>query len=369
MRRSPVAVNVEPLLAWFGMNRRDLPWRRARSPYRVLVSEVMLQQTRVDTVVPYFARFLRRFPSLRALARAPIDDVLKAWEGLGYYRRARNLHRLASVVTEQFGGRLPDTREALAELPGMGPYTSSAVASLAFGVDVAVVDGNVRRVLARLHALKSAPAARWQSLADALLPAGRSGEFNEAMMELGATVCLPRKPRCGLCPLRPSCRAFRHGDPAAFPAARVPGKVPHYVVGAAVTLDRRGRVLIARRRDDAMLGGLWEFPGGKVEAGETLPQCIRRELIEELGLTVGVGRRLVVIRHAYSHFTIELHAYLCSPESGRPTPIHCSAVAWIDPAQAERYAFSRADLRILDALRASDSGPRRRTRAPAPVRG
>ena len=369
MRRRTGSVDREPLLAWFARNRRDLPWRSNRTPYRVLVSEVMLQQTRVETVIPYFRRFLRRFPSLRALAGASVDDVLKAWEGLGYYRRARNLHRLASVVAERHGGRLPDTREALAALPGMGTYTSAAVASLAFGRDAAVVDGNVRRVLARLHALKSATPTRWQALADARLPAGRSAEFNEAMMELGATVCLPRKPRCGLCPLRPSCRGFRHGDPAAFPAARTPGRIPHYVVGAAVTLDRRGRVLIARRRDDAMLGGLWEFPGGKVEPGETLPECIRRELIEEMGVTVAVGRPLVVVRHAYSHFTIELHAHLCAVESGRPRPIHCSAVAWIDPADAGDRAFSRADLRILDALRSSGSGSPRTGRGRGPGRG
>lgn len=356
-------MGVPALLAWFRTGARDLPWRRNRTPYRVLVAEVMLQQTRVETAIPYYRRFLRSFPSFRALAAARIDDVLKAWEGLGYYRRARNLHALAARVVAGHRGRLPRTADLLAELPGMGPYSSRAVASLAFGENVAVVDGNVRRVLARLHALKAAPASRWQELAERLLPHGRAGEFNEAMMELGATVCLPRTPRCGRCPLRDRCAAFRLGDPAAFPASRRPARAPHYVVGAAVTVDARGRVLIARRRDDAMLGGLWEFPGGKVEPGETLPQCIRRELVEELGLTVRVGERLAVIRHAYSHFTIELHAHFCRPESGRPRPIRCSAVAWIRPDQAWRRAFSRADTKILAALRQREQGDTRPSRS------
>lgn len=351
--RRPRPADVSRLLDWFRLNARDLPWRRRRTPYRVAVSEAMLQQTRVDTVVAYYAPFLARFPSFRALAGASIDDVLKQWEGLGYYRRARNLHALARRVIEDHGGRLPRTREMLERLPGMGPYTAAAVASLAFGEDEAVVDGNVRRVLARLFALRSAPPSRWRELAASLLPRGRAGAFNEAMMELGATVCLPRRPRCGLCPLRPACAAYASGDPTAFPEVRPAVRVPHLVVGAAVTWDDRGRMLIARRKDDAMLGGLWEFPGGKRERGETMKACIRRELQEEIGLTVAVGRRLVAVRHAYSHFTIELHAHECRPESGVARPIHCSAVAWIRPDQAGSYAFSRADLKILDAVQNS----------------
>ena len=339
------------LLPWFDANNRDLPWRRNRTPYRVLVSELMLQQTRVEQAMPFYRRFLRRFPSMRALSRASLDDVLKAWEGLGYYARARHLHRLAVTVCRESGGRLPDTLAGLLELPGLGPYTAAAVASLAFGRDVAAVDGNVLRVLCRLRTRSRMSPEEGRALAAALLPPGRAGAFNEATMELGATVCLPRRPRCDACPLREVCRGGASGRPERWPAARRRRRVPHLVVGAAVTLNRRGEILIARRREDDMLGGLWEFPGGKREAGETMEQCIRREMREEMALEVEVGLPLTVVRHAYSHFTIELHAYFARIRRGRPHCRHCAGYAWVRPAEFDRYPFSRADLRIIEALR------------------
>ena len=342
------------LLGWARGRRRHLPWRRARTAYRVTVAEFMLQQTQADQVVVYYQRFLQRFPDWAALAAAEMTDVLKAWEGLGYYQRARHLHQLAKTVVEQFDGRLPQEPSALRRLPGIGPYTAAAIASLAFGVDAAAVDGNMRRVLSRLFALRTPPGAaldrRCRALADALLPAGQAGRFNEAMMDLGAEICRPRKPLCEMCPMRAACQAAKTGHPDRYPRRRPARRLPHYVVGAAVTLDARGRVLIARRRESDMLGGLWEFPGGKVEPGETIPQCIARELQEELGLTVEVGERLTVVRHAYSHFTIELHAHLARRIRGRPRPIHCAAFAWVPPAQLRDRPFSRADLRVIEAL-------------------
>lgn len=326
----------------------------------------MLQQTRAETVVPYFRAFVRQFPSFRALAGAPVGDVLKAWEGLGYYQRARRLHRLARQVVARYDGRLPRDPAALRALPGMGPYVSAAVASLAFGVPVPAVDGNVRRVVARLAAARNPSASDCRRWLTPLIPPGAPGRFNEAMMELGATVCRPIRPVCGRCPLWPWCRAFRSGDPAAFPERRPVRNRPHYAVGAAVTIDDRGRVLIARRRADAMLGGLWEFPGGKVEPGETVEACIRRELLEEVGLEVSVGPRLGTVRHEYSHFRITLQAHLCRPLEGRARPLRCSAVRWIRPAEADALAFSRADLKIWAALRAqgAPASPRRHHEGP-----
>lgn len=346
------------LLPWFARHARTLPWRATgadgrRDPYHVLVSELMLQQTRVEQARPYFERFIRRFPTLLHLARARQASVLKAWEGLGYYARARNLHRLAQAVTGSPGGGWPDTPEGLQALPGIGPYTAAAVGSLAFGWEVAAVDGNVIRVLSRLCARDlSRDRAGARRLAELLRPRGRAGAYNEAMMELGAMLCTPRRPGCGACPLHTVCEAFREGDPAAYPAPRKRVRVPHYLVGAAVTLNRRGEVLIARRREQDMLGGLWEFPGGKCEAGETLPECIARELREELGIEVDVGARLTVVRHAYSHFTIELHAHLCRLRRGRPRALACAGWAWVAPSALGRRAFSRADVRICEALQA-----------------
>ncbi|HBA82855.1 MAG TPA: A/G-specific adenine glycosylase [Verrucomicrobia bacterium] len=347
----------ERLLPWFIENRRAFPWRQRRTPYRVWISELMLQQTRTEQVVPYFLRFMKSFPTLKALAQAPRQDVLKAWEGLGYYARARNIHETARRLLALHRGRFPREVDGLRALPGIGPYTAAAIASLAFGVDAAVVDGNVIRVLSRLMAFGQdtrlgSARRQFQAWADCLLVKGQSALFNEAMMELGAIVCTPRKPRCGVCPLQSVCMAFAGGDPEAFPRRPKKARVPHKVVGAGVVVDTRGRVLIAQRKDDSMLGGLWEFPGGSREEGETLPQCIVRELEEELGIRTEPGPHLTTVHHAYSHFTIELHAYWMRIHQGRPRAIHCAAFTWVKLSELRKYPFSKADLTIIEALEA-----------------
>lgn len=346
----------EHLLAWFAANARDLPWRRRRTPYRVWLSEIMLQQTRVDQVIGYYQRFLRRFPSIRALAAAKPDDVLKAWEGLGYYTRARQLQAAAKKIVADHGGRFPRDMEAIRALPGVGPYTAAAIGSLAFGHDAAVVDGNVIRVLTRLFAIAEdtgKPAARraLQALADDLLPRGRAGAFNEALMELGATVCTPRAPRCDACPERAHCDAFAAGTPTAYPRKARKSPVPHKHVGAGVVIDARGRFLIAQRKETSMLGGMWEFPGGTREPGETNEQCIARELKEELGVDVEVGPHLITVPHAFSHFTMDLHAHRCRLRAGRPRAIHCAAWRWVTLDQFDQFPFGRADQHIIAHLK------------------
>lgn len=343
------------LLGWFARHRRPLPWRVDRTPYRVWISELMLQQTRVEQAEPYFHRWMRRFPALEDLAAAPLDDVLKAWEGLGYYSRARRAHATAVKLVREHGGTFPRTLEGLLALPGIGPYSAAAIGSLAFGLDAAVVDGNVTRVLARAFAEgrdggTAAGKARTQRRAGELLPAGRAGEFNEAVMELGATVCLPRNPRCAACPLRGICRALAAGTPEKFPVRKPRQKVPHKHVGAAILTDARGRHLITQRHHGGMLGGLWEFPGGKVEPGETIEQCIAREIREELGCSVAVGPRLITVKHAFSHFTMDLHAHHCRLLRGRPRPIQCADARWVTRGQMAAYAFGRADRKIIAAL-------------------
>lgn len=338
------------LLRWFDRHARALPWRHQRTPYRIVVAEFMLQQTRVETVAARYSRFLSEFPTWQALADAEPAAVLKAWEGLGYYARARRLHKLAREVIQRHRGRLPSNPAILDKLPGMGAYVAAAVGSLAFDLPRAAVDGNVRRVLCRLAGAELSLAECRRRLAP-LVPHHRPGRFNEAWMELGATACHPRRPRCGVCPLRMVCRSFLRGDPTAVPRPRRRSLRPHWVVGAAVTLDSRGRILIARRPDDSMLGGLWEFPGGKVELGESPRDCIRRELIEEMGLEVEVGPEIARVRHEYSHFRITLHAHVCRPVRGRARPLRCAAVAWIGLDQATRFAFSRADQHVLAAVR------------------
>jgi A/G-specific adenine glycosylase len=342
---------ARPLLAWYARRRRDLPWRRTRDPYAIWVSEMMLQQTQVATVVPYYGRWMRSFPTVQALAAAPESRVLKAWEGLGYYTRARNLHRAAQIVLRELGGRLPETAQELRRLPGIGPYTAGAIASIAFDQDEPVVDGNVARVLCRLHRVRANPKApatvrRLWRLARAALPAGRAGDFNQAMMELGATLCTPRRPKCAECPAARLCRARASGDQERLPRSRPRRPVPHYH-GAIGVIRHRGRILIDRRKPEGLLGGLWEFPGGKREKGETLEECLHREAREELGIEVGDLRPLTVIRHAYSHFRVTLHVFECRLRSGRPRPIACAECRWVRPVDLAAYAFPTANRKII----------------------
>jgi A/G-specific adenine glycosylase len=347
------------MLAWFDRNARDLPWRRTTDPYAVWVAEIMLQQTQSETVKPYYEKFLERFPTVRRLARARPDSVLKIWEGLGYYSRARNLHQAARSIVREFDGCVPGTRDELLTLPGIGLYTAGAIASIAFGRDEPVVDGNVTRVLCRLFRIRRDPrSSRTQKhlwrLAAELLPGGKARQFNQAMMELGATVCLPRKPRCRACPLGRICSANEHGEQEKLPRRANRKPLPrHRVVVAAIY--KKGRILIDKRKPDGLLGGLWEFPGGKVKRGESLEAALRREVREELGIGIRVVRPLATVQHAYSHFAVTLHAFECTHTSGMPRCRGCVDFKWVLPKQLKNYAFPGANKKIFAALPGSES--------------
>ncbi len=343
------------LLAWSERASRPFPWRRNRDPYLVWIAETMLQQTQITTVIPYFERWLERFPNVHALASASLDDVLKVWEGLGYYARARNLHRAARIVVEEFGGRLPSRREDLLALPGIGPYTAGAILSLAFGQDEPVVDGNVRRVLCRVFGIEEDPRRprverRLWDIARSLIVPGRAREINEALMDLGREVCTPRQPRCDLCPLHDLCVARVQGRQHDLPVRSPRRKVPHYTVTAGVIWNEEGKVLLAQRPAEGLLGGLWEFPGGKVEPGETLEACLKRELREELDIEVEVGEPVAVVSHAYSHFRITLHAFHCRLVRGEPQAIGVADWRWVRPEEIRMYPLSRADIKVLEVL-------------------
>ncbi|MDF7799205.1 A/G-specific adenine glycosylase [Pontiellaceae bacterium B1224] len=347
------------LLPWFSVNKRSMPWRNNRTPYRVWISELMLQQTRVDQATPYFHRFMKRFPSLKSLAEASQEEVLKMWEGLGYYSRARNLHKAARIIRSDHKGRFPSDADEIIKLPGIGSYTAAAIGSLAFNLDMAVLDGNVIRVLSRLFAYdkdtrSTIAKKKLQSLADELLVKGEAGNFNEAMMELGATVCLPQNPDCSGCPLARCCLGKETGTPTDFPKKAPKKKVPHIIVGAAVVTNGKGEVLVAQRRAEDMLGGLWEFPGGKQEAGETIQECIARELNEELGIHIKVGEFLVKVKHAYSHFTMDLHTYFATIKSGLPKAVECQNFQWLEISKLRKLPYSKADLKIIDELENND---------------
>ncbi len=343
------AARVAPLLRWFSRRRRDLPWRRRRSLYRIWVSEVMLQQTRVETVVPYYRRFLKRFPTLRALSAAPLQEVLKAWEGLGYYSRARNLLRAARIVVERHGGRVPAGEAEFRSLPGVGEYIAAAVLSIGAGAALPVVDGNVLRVVCRWRGFAGdvrlpATRRRVRAFLEGIIPAAAPGRFNEALMELGALVCLPRSPRCPACPLRSGCYARGRGRTGSLPVKGRKKPVPEHEVALAV-IARRGRVYIQQRPEEGHLGGLWEFPGGKCRPGERPGDAVVRECREELGAEVLALRELAVVRHAYSHFRVRLHVFACRPLRGRFRPSRPHA--WVRAHDLGAYPFPAANHRFL----------------------
>jgi A/G-specific adenine glycosylase len=296
------------------------------------------------------------FPSWATLAEASLDQVLKAWEGLGYYARARNLHALAKQVVSEFGGRLPNSADELRALPGIGAYTVGAILSICFGADIPAIDGNTRRVLCRSFRITEDPsspegARRLLSTAQALLPLGQAGAFNQALMDLGAILCTPRRPACKDCPWTLSCQAHQLGIQEQLPLRRPRKPLPHHDIAAGV-IWRNGLILIAQRPPSGLLGGLWEFPGGKREPGESLEECLIREVREELAVTIQVGPLLGTVEHAYTHFRITLHAFHCRYVSGEPQTIGCAAWCWVKPQELKLYAFPAANRTLLAALEA-----------------
>ncbi|MCS6936156.1 MAG: A/G-specific adenine glycosylase [Candidatus Bipolaricaulota bacterium] len=360
LERAPEIAHA--LLSFYARHKRPLPWRQTKDPYRIWVSEIMLQQTQVQTVLPYYERFLERFPTLHALAHAPLDDVLKAWEGLGYYARARHLHQAAQLLLREHQGQIPPDKETLLRLPGVGRYTAGAILSIAFGQDEPALDANARRVLSRLFAVRQDPRKPsteklLEDLCRGLIPRGRAGEFNQALMDLGSTICLPQRPKCLLCPLSAFCEARRRGVQDELPLAAPKRPKPHYEVAVGV-IWKGDRVFIARRPDRGLLGGLWEFPGGKRQQDEPLEQTLVREIAEETGMRVGRPRPLTVVEHAYSHFSVTLHVFECEhvahqPKLKRPW-------RWVKLDELRQFAFPAANQRILEVL---NSQKRQRSRA------
>ena len=350
------------LLSWWDDGHADLPWRQNRDPYAIWVSEIMLQQTQITAVIPYYNRWMAALPTVNTLAIAPLDAVLKLWEGLGYYSRARNLHAAAQMVMDQHNGRLPRTRDGLLTLKGIGPYTAGAIASIAYDEPVAVLDGNVIRLFSRLLDLdedvtKTAVKKKLWQLAETAVSHQRPGDYNQALMELGQRICRPKTPSCEQCPLQTHCLARERGTELNRPVRPPRQRTPHYDVAAGVIwkTDARGKddlFLIAKRPLNGLLGGMWEFPGGKQEAGETLPQTLRREIMEELAMEIEVGEPLVSIKHAFTHFRITLHAMHATHRAGEPQHIDVADHAWVTLADLDGYAFAVTDQKVIAALRA-----------------
>jgi A/G-specific adenine glycosylase len=341
-------VSIPLLVAWYGRNHRDLPWRRTKDPYTIWVSEMMLQQTRVDSALPYFERFMRRFPDLESLASASLEEVLKLWEGLGYYRRAGYLRDGARWI--QAHGGWPGSAHGLRSVPGIGRYTAGAMASICFGERAPVLDGNVRRVWSRVFAIDAAHAKeaedRMWGFSSKAVRFGPPDEVNQALMELGAILCTPRSPGCQRCPLRRWCASAFDGKAETRPKS--PRKPPFRVDEVAVgLLMRSGTLFVQRRPEGALLGGLWELPGGKLKEGETPEACLVREFEEEVGVPIAIGGKLPVIEHRYSHFGVRLHPYWCTATRRVPLPQPSPERKWIAPGEIGSLPFPSATLKIF----------------------
>lgn len=346
---------VPALLAWWDAGHTPLPWRQTNDPYAIWVAEVMLQQTQIATVIPYYHRWLARFPTIHHLASASLEEVLKQWEGLGYYSRARHLHTAAQQLVSERGGQLPDTVKGLLSLKGVGRYTAGAIASIAFARPEPILDGNIIRILTRLCDLpddiqQTATKNKLWAIATAFVPATRPGDFNQALMELGQHICLPVAPQCPKCPLQSHCLANQRATQTIRPVRSPRPPIPHYQVAAGVIWNQDNHFLIAQRPPNGLLGGLWEFPGGKQEAGESLPQTLQREIKEELDIQIEVGEHLVSIKHAYTHFRITLHAYHARYVSGRVQHLGVANHAWVRLPQLAQYPFALTDRKIITAL-------------------
>jgi A/G-specific adenine glycosylase len=343
------------LQRWFAHHARTLPWRGETNPYRIWISEIMLVQTTAAVAIKRYPRFLKRFPNIKSLAQAPLDAVLKEWEGLGYYHRARFLHQAAQIIATRHRGRFPRTYDEIRALPGVGDYCAAAIYNFSFGGRAVAVDANIARVAARLFKIPGdirssrARAAIHHHLAE-LMRTGRGAIWTDGLIEVGARICLPRKPDCAHCPLRQDCLAYRSGNPTRY---GLPVKKPvRREVAVACGIIRRadGRILIAQRPEHGLLPGLWEFPGGKRNGNEKLSETCRREIAEELGISVTVGERRTVIRHAYSHYTVRLHVFECRYLRGRPHALGCQRWRWVRLRDLSRYAFPTANRAVISEL-------------------
>lgn len=338
------------LCAWYRAHARDLPWRRTRDPYKIWISEIMLQQTTVSAVIPYYQKWIKVFPTADAVSRAPLQRVLRLWQGLGYYQRVKNIHKAANIIRAAYGGVIPRRAEEMRRLPGFGPYTTGAVLSIAFGVRHPIIDANVRRVVMRFWAMEGHAVTRHDpdilKFLDQVMPRKNIGTFNQALMELGALVCRNRDPFCPRCPVRGHCRAYHKGKQDVIPLPRK--RVVKDIDVAVGILKKGGRYFIRKRPSKGLLADLWEFPGGKIEGEETPAHALARAFKEELGVDVASVEPFMRARHAYTQFRARLHVFLCR---SRVSPPRDAAHRWVRLPELFKYPMPSGNVRIVERLR------------------
>lgn len=346
-----IAFIRENLVGWFQKNQRDLPWRKTYDPYQVWISEIMLQQTQVVTALPYFDRWMKKLPDVRAVASATEESLLKLWEGLGYYSRVRNIQKAARLIMSEHGGSFPSDYDAILRLPGVGNYTAGAISSIAFNQNRPLVDGNVIRVIARLldfrgnTRLPESIASFWKRASE-ILPAGRARDFNQGLMELGAMVCKPQNPDCGRCPVQKICSSFRAGTMNDLPHRGEAVRTESIRVAIAV-IRKGGKIFIQKRPASGLMPGLWEFPGGKINQKETPERALSREVGEETGLSITNVRPVMRLRHAYTRFRVDLYCFEADYGAGRVKLRAASRGKWVPPETLKNYPFPAANVRLI----------------------
>ncbi len=344
---------AKALLRWYDAANISLPWRGVGDPYQIWLSEIMLQQTRVAAAREYYLRWLAKFPTIEILAAASLDEVLKVWEGLGYYTRARNVHKLANIIVNGEGGKFPKSSEVLQTLPGIGRYTAAAISSIAFDERVAVLDGNVIRILSRLLDLpdeinQPKVQTRLWDVAESFLPKNRCGNYNEAIMDLGRTICTPRNPNCGECPVQKFCEAYKNKTTHLRPVKKAKAPIPKNNAAAAVIRDQQQRILLVQRKPEGLLGGLWMLPQANCEADETYQECLQKIFQKDFSAEIFVGEEMAHATQTFTHFHLTLHAFACEIRSGKIKSK--LKMNWVALTEINQFSFGKADRAILDAL-------------------
>ena len=345
------------LLAWYDGCSCNFPWRDCKDPYKIYLSEVMLQQTQVSTVLPYYQKWIQKYPTIQSVANATQEQILKQWEGLGYYGRARNFHKSCKIILDNMGGIISSNPEEFSKLPGVGPYISAAVMSIAFQHPQPAVDANAIRIGARMEMVDLPYPKNLKIISNYFenhIPIERPGDFNQAIMDLGRKICSADKPKCSVCPISINCKALVNNSVDKYPIKVRRAKKPHYNIAAGIIWNK-GQILISKRRENGLLGGLWEFPGGKIEKGENAQTCIIREVKEELGVLVQPTSFLKQIKHAYTHFSITMDAYHCDYLQGTPQAIGCDNWKWITPEEIRLLPFPKANHKLFDKIIVSES--------------
>ncbi len=351
----------QSLLHWFAANQRDLPWRRHYEPYQIWISEIMAQQTQMDRVVEYHNRWMQSFPDIQTLADSSEDQVLKCWEGLGYYSRARNIYKTAKILIKEYNATIPQNKKDLLSLPGIGPYTAGAIASIAYEQNVPVVDANIERIFARLFnidLIPGSPEAKreyWQK-AEAILPKCNARNFNQALMELGALICRPKQPDCSACPVATHCLALQYDLIPERPVPKKSTKTIPINMATGVLLHK-GLIFIQQRLADDVWGALWEFPGGRMETGETAEETVTREYLEETELAVRVDAKITTTIHHYTRYKVTLHCFLVSLKQDDCDPVLHAAQEfhWLPFDKLSDYAFPAGHRKLIQFMQANKS--------------